>query len=645
MNTFSITTAIAYVNGPPHIGHAFEFIQADSIARYHRLLGEEVHYLTGTDEHGSKIQNLADEKGVDVKTICDGNAQKFINFAKQFNISNDDFIRTSDQKKHWPSVTKLWSKLVEKGDIYKGTYEGLYCSGCEAYVTESDLVDGNCPNHNKPPQVLKEENYFFKLSKYSSQIAKLIRSKKLHIVPDFRANEILAFCDKGLEDVSFSRSKESLPWGVPVPNDPEQTMYVWCDALTNYISALDYAKEGPLYKKFWPADCHVIGKDILRFHAGIWIGMLISAEIPLPKSELIHGFVLDGQGKKMSKSLGNVIDPVEAGEHYGVDAVRYYLLSAIPYNDDGNFGYEIFETKINADLANNLGNFINRVLTIAEKYCESTCPTQLDDPGLNLELSVLTQLVDEYKGHFDAYDHTSASRSLIQLVDHGNDLISTHEPWNLAKAGETEKLNFLIRHLLNIVIHVAFLLEPFCPTKSSQILQSLGLTDQLSVGFEGLPLLIKKLSTVKKGEILFQRYEPENSLTLESEAPQSCKTPKSNLVIGQIISHQKHAKKDHVSICQVDIGTSIKNVVCAAANVTNNLKVIVALPGKELLDYHGTGQVAYTVEEQKTYGVVSEAVMVAPEEIGIKESDIEKQGWIVVVDSHIPVGTPFEEVE
>lgn len=504
-DTFSITTAIAYVNGAPHIGHALEFVEADCLARYHRMIGDEVYYLTGTDEHGSKIVATAEKQGVSVQELVDTNAQKFKDMMALYRIQYDQFIRTSDQQTHWPSVHKIWQKMAEKGDIYKGEYKGLYCVGCEEYKLEKDLVDGKCPNHDTEPQVVEQENYFFKLSKYSDQIAELLTSKTIRIVPEYRANEIISMCEQGLEDVSFSRPKEQLSWGVPVPGDEDQVMYVWCDALTNYISALDYANEGALYQKFWPTDCHVIGKDILRFHAGIWIGMLLSAEASLPKAELVHGWI-HFEGGRMSKSKGNVVDPVTLAHEYGVDATRYYLLAEIPVGGDGNFTYELFVNKINADLANNLGNFVNRVLSMTERYLEGQVPKEKQD--IPDELDALWQ---QYHAAFVDFDHQKASQVLVHTVDMGNKLIADLKPWDMAKEeGREEELAQLLRKLLKIVLHVAFMLEPFCPEKAEQIAASFDLDDQLdATGMKKLHenTLLDGVERVRKGDILFSRIE------------------------------------------------------------------------------------------------------------------------------------------
>src|SRR3990167_5128003 len=363
-NKFYITTAILYTNSKPHLGFAFELIQADVLARYHRLKGEEVYFLTGTDEHGITVSRAAEKLDKTPLELADEVAIQAQDLTQQLNISNDDFIRTSDKSRHWPTVIKFWNQLKENGDLYKKEYEGLYCVGHEAFIKKSELVDGLCPLHKTEPEKVKEENWFFKLSKYKKEIKKLIESDELRIVPESRKKEILNLLDDA-EDVSFSRPSKDLKWEIPVPDDETQTMYVWADALTNYISALDYADESLKFEKLWPADVHLVGKDILRFHAMIWPAMLLSAGLSLPKAIYVHGFITV-DGEKMSKTVGNVVDPFEAVKKYGAEVVRYFLLREIPSGDDGDFSYKKLEERYNGDLANGLGNLVQRVATLIE---------------------------------------------------------------------------------------------------------------------------------------------------------------------------------------------------------------------------------------------------------------------------------------
>ena len=374
---FYITTSIAYTNAPPHIGFAQEVVQADALARYHRLLGENVFFLTGTDENGAKVAKAAEEAGQSPKEFVDEISKKFKALRDILNLSNDDFIRTTDQKRHWPTVKNIWLELKENGDIYKKKYKGLYCVGCEAFVKENDLVDGKCPIHEKNPEVIEEENYFFCLSKYQNQLKKIIRAEKIKIIPETRKNELLSFITQGLEDVSCSRSREKLGWGIPVPKDNTQTIYVWLEALVNYLSALNHTTNGDKFKKFWPSDVHCIGKDIfIRFHGSLWPAMLLSLKLDLPKTIFVHGFITVN-GQKMSKSLGNVIDPLELVKKYDTDPVRYFLLREIPPTEDGDFTYQKFEARYNSDLASGLGNLVARVLTMAKKLKTQNSKPQL----------------------------------------------------------------------------------------------------------------------------------------------------------------------------------------------------------------------------------------------------------------------------
>ncbi|MDO8656624.1 MAG: methionine--tRNA ligase, partial [Nanoarchaeota archaeon] len=402
-----------YVNAPPHIGHALEFIQADAMARYHRMIGDDTYFLTGTDEHGVKIYQAAEKAGMVVQDFVDKNAQTFMDLKDILWLSYDDFIRTSSAR-HKEGAKKIWEKMWAAGDIYKGKYEGLYCVGCEAFIPEKDLdAGGNCPIHKKKPEKLVEENYFFKLSKYSDEIRKMIEDGKLVVLPESRKNEMLNIIgEEGLHDVSFTRPKSALPWGVDVPNDENQVMYVWCDALSNYITAIDYAHEGELFKRYWPCDVQLIGKDILRFHAGIWIGMLMSAEIEIPKSIYVHGFVTS-EGQKMSKSIGNVVNPFEYLEKYGVDALRYYLLRESPTTDDGDFGHERFVDLYNSELANSLGNLVNRVVTMVGRYLDGKVPEKTKGEGV---ADFVTGVFEKYKVAFDGFNIKGACEQILALT-------------------------------------------------------------------------------------------------------------------------------------------------------------------------------------------------------------------------------------
>ena len=441
---FYITTALPYVNAEPHIGFALELIQADVLARYHRLLDEDTFFLTGTDEHGQKIEKAAKEAKTPPEEFTNKISEKFKELTKVLDISNDDFIRTTDKKKHWPTVENIWKELEKNGDIYKKKYKGLYCVGCEAFIKEKDLIDGKCPNHQKEPELIEEENYFFKLSKYSERVKNAIESNEINIVPARRKSEIINFIKEGIEDISISRSKENLGWGIPVPGDKDQVIYVWFEALLNYLYP----------KGRWPADVHCIGKDIFRFHALLWPAILFALNFPPPKNILVHGFItVDGQ--KMSKSLGNIIDPFELVEKYGVDSVRYFFLREIPSTEDGDFTYEKFEERYNADLAKGLGNLVARILKLSEGVEFS-----------NEKQDFVDQVREKYTKAFDGFKFNEVLILIWELISYCDKLIEEEKPWEKGK----EKI---IGDLLFLIDQVAKLLQPFLPETSEKILKQL----------------------------------------------------------------------------------------------------------------------------------------------------------------------------
>lgn len=502
MSKFYLTTAIAYVNAPPHIGHALEFIQADALCRFHRLRGDDTFFLTGTDEHGVKIYEAAKNAGMDTQAFVDKNAQTFIDLKDLLTLSNDGFVRTTSDH-HKSGVKKIWNKMFDKGDIYKGSYKGNYCVGCEAFIPEKDLDEaGNCPIHKKKPEQLEEENYFFALSKYSDKIRKMIESGELLVLPESRKNEMLNIIgEEGLKDVSFSRPKSVLPWGVDVPNDDSQVMYVWCDALSNYITAIGYEKEDAQFKKYWPCDVHLIGKDILRFHAGIWIGMLLSAGIKIPKAVYVHGFVTS-EGQKMSKSLGNVVDPLQYTEKYGVDALRYYLLREIPTADDGDFSHGRFVDIYNSELANSLGNLVNRVLMMVERYCEGKVPKKTDGSGVADFVAVV---FDKYANSFEAFDIKSACECVVELTNFANKYIDDVKPWVLAKE-DSKRLPEVLYDLLELIRYISILLLPILPKSAGLIAGQLGI-DVDDMAFDAKWGVSKDGTKVKSAEVLFPRIE------------------------------------------------------------------------------------------------------------------------------------------
>jgi methionyl-tRNA synthetase len=451
---FYITTSIPYTNASPHIGFALEIIQADVLARFNKIQGKEVFFLTGTDEHGLKTLRAAEAASKGVMEFADEVSGKFKKLAQALNISNDDFIRTTDEKRHKEAVYKLWEKYKEKGDIYKKKYKGFYCAGCEAFKTQKELVDGKCVIHQKPVEEIEEENYFFKLSKYLPEVKKIIEEEKIKIIPESKKNEILGMIEQGMEDVSFSRAKEKY-WSWPVPGDEDQVFYVWQDALPNYISAAGYADDEKKFKKLWPADVHCIGKDIVKFHAIYWPAMLLSAGLELPKSIFIHGFI-NVAGQKMSKSLGNVVDPFELIDKHGADAVRYFLLREIPSTEDGDFTYEKFEQRYNSDLAGGIGNLVARVLGIASKAeLKETKPSKKIVDRAREAKTNYEQALQDFK-------FNEALSSVWELIGFCDKYINDEKLWETRSPEVINDLFFAIKE-------IADLLNPFLPETSEKI--------------------------------------------------------------------------------------------------------------------------------------------------------------------------------
>lgn len=464
---FYITTAIDYLNAPPHMGHALEKVEADALARYHRLRGDEVYFLTGTDEHGMKIVRTSESAGKKPKEFADEIVIHFQKLIEILNISNDDFIRTSDKQRHFPGAQALWKKLEEAGDIYKGTYEGYYCIGCEAFMAKRELVEGRCPIHNKEPEMIEEENYFFRLSKYIADVKKRIEAGEFEILPETRKKEVISILEAGMEDISFSRPKEKLEgWGVPVPGDESHIMYVWSDALTNYITALGYgSKDDSLFKKFWPADVHVIGKDIVRFHAIYWPAMLLSANVPLPKTIFAHGFILSG-GRKMSKSLGNVVDPLDLARRYGGEALRYYLLREVTHFEDGDITEEKFKEAYNANLANGLGNLVSRIMKMYVSYEVEAVPRlHKASPAFGRPRK---DLPDEYTKALENFEINKAADFVWKKIGEMDSFIQNREPFKKIKT-EPEEAKRDVGRLVIDLWSVARLLEPFLPETADKI--------------------------------------------------------------------------------------------------------------------------------------------------------------------------------
>ena len=510
---FYLTTAIDYVNGAPHIGHAYEKILSDVIIRHKRQIVDNAYMLTGTDEHGVKIQKTAATKGITPKELCDENFSKFEQAWKELEISYDQIIRTTDEQ-HRKVVGQIFKKLLENGDIYKHSYTGLYCSGCEAFLNPKDLTeDGLCPDHLKKPEEVTEENYFFKLTKYKDKIAEYIKSHPDFIQPAIRVNEILNQLEN-IEDISVSRTKSSVQWGIGVPGDETQTIYVWIDALSNYITAIGYDVENPSvkFKTLWPADLHVIGKDIIKFHSIYWIAILMALDLPLPKSIFAHGWITIDQSK-MSKSLGNVIAPHDVLVSFNLekpDAFRYYMASAALTGKDGNYSDEDFKEKVNADLANNIGNLLNRSLNMLVKYFEGEIKPEFvsnkNDKIAVLASNTKCQIIE----CFNKFEVAEAANLIVSFADSVNKYVTENAPWTLAKDGKMIECGKVLYNVLEAMRHIAILLYPYCPNISQDIL--IQLNEKIDFKYDNLiwgalkPAKITKKESIKP---IFLRLDSE----------------------------------------------------------------------------------------------------------------------------------------
>lgn len=465
MAKFYITTAIPYVNAAPHIGHALEFIQSDAITRFQKSLGNETLLLSGGDENALKNVQAAEKAGVPIQEFIDKNSKLFDDLAKQLHIHFDVFQKGSNQERHYPSSQTLWELCEKSGDIYKKTYKGLYCIGCEAFYTPEELnEDGECFEHpGKKLDRVEEENYFFKLSAYQDKIVRLIESDTLSIVPKFRKNEVLAFLKQGLQDISISRTnKRAKDWGVPVPNDPDQRMYVWFDALNIYQSGVGFGWNEEMYNKWWPADLHVIGKGILRFHAIYWPAFLMSAKLQLPKELFVHDYITVN-GQKMSKTIGNVLDPFPLIKTYGADTIRYYFLAKISPFSDGDFSEEKLKQAYNADLANGLGNLVARVAKLCEtvQYIEMSSEKQTEEHVMD---------DSDYKQALVEYRFPDALSFVWQKITAVDRFINEEKPWELIKTN-TQKASSVLAHCVDQIQEIAILLRPFMPEAAERIIE------------------------------------------------------------------------------------------------------------------------------------------------------------------------------
>ena len=632
---YYITTAIAYTSGKPHIGNTYEIVLADSIARFKRAQGYDVRFQTGTDEHGQKIEEKANQAGVNPKTYVDGIAGEIKRIWDLMNTSYDKFIRTTDPD-HEKQVQKIFKKLYDQGDIYLGYYEGHYCTACESFFTESQLVDGKCPDCGGPVHLEKEEAYFFKLSKYSQRLIDYISTHPEFIQPESRKNEMMNnFLLPGLQDLCVSRT--TFKWGIPVDFDPKHVVYVWIDALTNYITGLGYDLDGnsdPMFEKYWPADLHLIGKDIIRFHTIYWPIMLMALDLPLPKQVFGHPWLLMGD-RKMSKSKGNVIYADDLVNQFGVDAVRYFVLHEMPFDNDGNITYELLIERINSDLANILGNLVNRTIAMSNKYFGGIVTnTGVNEPVDDELKAVALETPKRLAEKMDKLRVADGIDEVFTLLRRTNKYIDETTPWVLAKSEDTlPRLQTVLYNLVESIRFAAICLAPFLPETSEKILDQINTNERDYLDLTTFGLYASGTKVTEKPEPLFMRLDPKVVLAnLEKEEPQK-EAPKSELPeitiddfakvelkVGTVLKCEKHPKADKLLVSQVDLGDHTRQIVSGIASSYTPEEMV----GKKVV-------VVTNLKTAQLRGVESQGMLLA----GSKKKKIS----LVTIDTDLPNGT------
>ena len=605
---FFVTTPIYYVNDKPHIGHAYTTIAADVLARFHRMNGEETFFLTGTDEHGSKVAQTAEKLGKNPQQLCDENVSFFKEAWKNLNVSYDYFVRTTDSR-HEKAVQKLLNELnratTDDGQkvVYPGEYSGLYCVGCEKFITEKELVNGLCPEHQKKPEKVSEKNYFFRLSSYLERVEKLILENKLTVLPEERKNETLGLLKQGLEDFSISREKVS--WGIPLPFDPKQNAYVWVDALPNYISAVGYGDDPEQFKKWWKDAyvVHLIGKDILKFHAIFWPAMLKAVGEKLPDVIFVHGYFTI-KGRKMSKTLGNVVDPNFLVEKYGTDATRYLLLTQFPFGQDGDIGERRLDEKYNSDLANDLGNLVSRVIKMVKSYCEGKIPQPSTydklDEKLKSEAINCGEIAFE---HIKKINLNQFIDQILKLVRSTNRYVENQAPWNLAKSGKKERLGTVLYVGCEVLRIISALFYPLLPNKCLQVRKLLGLSgEKLNPSLKKAKIwgVLKPGTKVGKPESLFPRIQIRIEAKKEETEISFEEFSKIDFRVAEVKEAQKVKGADKLLKLKIDLGSEQREIVAAVAKAYSPEEMI----GKRIV-------VVTNLKPAKIRGIESKAMLLA----------------------------------
>lgn len=641
---YYITTPIFYPNASPHIGTAYTTVAADAFARYHRLKGHDVYFLTGTDENAQKIVRTAESQGMEPLAYVDGVVERFKALWEELDISYDDFIRTTEERHH-EVVKKIFTKLYEQGDIYKSEYEGWYCTPCETFWTENKLMDGKCPNPDcgRDVELLKEESYFFKLSKYQDALLRHIKDHPDFIQPASRRNEMIKFIEGGLEDLCVSRT--TFQWGIQVPFNPKHVVYVWLDALINYISALGYP-DGELYQRYWPAEVHLMGKDIVRFHAVIWPIILMALDVPLPKVVYGHGWYLSKEGGKISKSRGNVQDSFELIRRYGSDAIRYFLLREMQVGTDGAYSEDSLVERLNSDLANDLGNFVSRSLAMIVKYRGGVIPKAGEPTELEAELRALGQeVVAKVEERLEAHDPAGALENLWRLVSRMNKYVDETAPWTLAKQeGQQERLDTVLHTFAEAIRVLGILCAPFMPKLTGKMFRQCGISDEL-LAWEAAKEwdVLGEGIQVQRGEALFPRIDlAQFSIEEEKASVNEIKeTPaveenkvefepikeeisiddfaKIDLRVAKVLHAEKVEKTDKLLKLEIEVAGKPRTIVSGIAQ---------HYAPEDLVGKHVV--IVANLKPAKLRGITSEGMILAASHEGVLE--------VLVLDKELPAG-------